>query len=514
MDFLRAYLEKAREIFNGLTRNQKIGAGAGAGALLLIIVLFATSGEKEDVAYRPLYTDIDLKEAGQVANRLREMNQDFQLGADGSLILVPEKDRLKLRNILAADGYPKTGYIGYEVFDDIPLGITEFLQQVKLQQALEGELKKTILQLDQVEDVRLHVVMPKPSLFTDQQKPTTASIMLRLRPRMKLEQSQVEAIQHLVASSVEGLETKNITVVDSEGNMLSDEVDPLARMTSKQIEAQRNVEKYLEREVQNTLDLVLGPDQAKLKVSVDLDFDQKQEEIELYDPATAVLRSEERSEEQSAEAGTSERSVSNYEINRTIRRVTGAPGAIRRISASLMVNDKVPDVVNTVDTDNPIYRQRTPEEITYIADIVRGALGMSDPRGDQLKTSTFVFAIQDLRFVAEKKRKQEERNELIMSIVLNVAKGIAIVIALLVLRAIIGAIGRGVAREEEIAMEAQRELAADDAGEELPETPHEIILGRIAQLISERPEDAAKLIRTMLIEDAQNRARQSSKVKP
>ena len=117
----------------------------------------------------------------------------------------------------------------------------------------------------------------------------------------------------------------------------------------------------------------------------------------------------------------------------------------------------------------------------------------------------FVFAIQDLRVVAEEKRQKEERDELITSIVLNVAKGIAIIIALLVLRAIIGAIGRGVAREEEIAMEAQRELEEDEAAEELPETPHEIILGRIALLISERPEDAAKLIRTMLIEDAQSR---------
>ncbi len=512
MDAFRAYLEKAREMFNGLSRNAKIGAGAGVGILIIaIIVMSSSGGGKENLVYRPLYTEIDMKEAGEIANRLREMNQDFKLGADGSLILVPDDDLLKLRNMLAAEGYPKTGYIGYEVFDDVPLGITDFLQQVKMQQALEGELKKTIQQLEQVEDVRLHVVMPKPSLFTDQQKQATASILLKLRPRMKLEQEQVEAIQHLVASSVEGLDPKNITVLDTEGNMLSEEVDPLARMTSKQIEAQRNAEKYLEHEAQSTLDVVLGPDQAKVKVTIDLDFNQVQEEIEIYDPNSAVLRSEERNEEQSAEAGTSERSVSNYEINKTIRRITGSPGQIKRISSSLMINNKVPDQENTIDNENPIYRTRTAEEISYISDIVRGALGMDEQnRGDQLKVSTFVFAIQDLRIVAEKKRKSEERNELITSIVLNVAKGIAIIIALLVLRAIIGAIGRGVAREEEIAMDAQRELQADDAGEELPETPHEIILGRIAQLISERPEDAAKLIRTMLIEDAQNRARQNA----
>lgn len=511
MDAIRAYLEKAREMFEGMGRNQKIAIGAGVGVVLIALIYFASSGGNgEDKVYRPLYSDIDMKEASEIAGRLREMNQDFQLGADGALILVPESARAELRNVLASEGFPKTGYIGYEVFDDVPLGITDFLQQVKMQQALEGELKRTISQLEQVEDVRLHVVMPKPSLFTDQQNPATASIMLNLRPRMTLDKKQVQAIQNLVASSVEGLETKNITVLDNEGNMLSEEVDPLAQLTSKQIEAQRNVEKYMQREVQEILDLVLGPDQAKLKVSVDLDFSQVQEEVERYDPASTVLRSEERNEEQSAEAGTSERSVSNYEIDRTIQRITGAPGRIRRISASLMLNDKVPDPDATTDPEEPVYRQRTAEEMEQFGNLVRGALGMDDNRGDRLEVTRFVFAIQDLRVVAEKKRKEEERNELITTIVINVAKAIAIIIALLVLRAIIGAIGRGVAREEEIAMEAQRELEEDDAGEELPETPHEIILGRIAQLISERPEDAAKLIRTMLIEDASNRQRQSS----
>jgi flagellar M-ring protein FliF len=511
MDAIRAYLDKAREMFEQMGRNQKIGVGAAAGVVLLALIYFAASGTGgEDKVYRPLYTNIDIKEAGEITSRLREMNQDYQLGSDGSLVLVPESDRNEVRNILATEGFPKTGYIGYEVFDNMPLGITDFLQQVKMQQALEGELKKTLSALEQVEDVRLHVVMPKPSLFTDQQNPATASILLDLRPRMTLDKQQIQAIQNLVASSVEGLVAKNITVLDNAGHMLSEDVDPLAQMTTKQIQAQRNVEKYMQTEVQEVLDLVLGPDQAKLKVSVDLDFREIQEEVESYNPAATVLRSEERNEESSAEAGTSERSVSNYEINRTIQKITGAPGHIRRISASLMLNDKVPDPDATIDPVNPIYKTRTAEDMLQFSNLVRGALGMDDSRGDRLEVSRFVFAIQDLRVVAEKKKQEEERDELITTIVINVAKGVAIIIALLVLRAIIGAIGRGVAREEEIAMEAQRELQEDDSAEELPETPHEIILGRIAQLISERPEDAAKLIRTMLIEDAANRGRQNA----
>ncbi|MDA0745085.1 MAG: flagellar basal-body MS-ring/collar protein FliF [bacterium] len=509
MENLKQYLEKAQEMWAGFDRNKKIGIAGGAGLLLLLILFFSFSGGKSEVRYFPLYTDLDLKEAGKLTNRLRELNQDFRLGGDGTIILVPEEDRLTLRATLAFEGFPKTGYIGYEVFDEVPLGMTDFLQQVKYQQALEGELKRTIGHLEQVDDVRLHVVIPEASLFTEQQKPTTASILLKTRPRMKLSSEQIEGIQRLVASSVEGLAFENITVLDNEGNLLSREVDPLARLTSKQIEVQRNVEKYLEQRVQQKLNHVMGPDQAVVTISTELNFDQTSVEETLFNPESQIAIAEDRSEESSAEAGTKERTTTNFEINRTIRRITGAVGAIKRLSISLTVNSRIP-VIGTPEDEDTQFRDRTPEEIEEVANVVRGAAGLDNTRGDLLTISKFPFAVTDLRAHAERKRKQEERDELITSVVLNVAKAIAIVIALLVLRAIIGAIGRGVAREEEIAMEAQRELDEDDVSEELPETPHELLLGRIAQLISERPEDAAKLIRTMLIEDAQARSRQGA----
>ena len=508
MEQLKEMLAKFQETFEGLDRNKKLMAAGGAGAVVVVILILSLSGGGEtDVRYLPLYTELDMKEVGQLTTRLQEMNQDFTLGGDGTIILVPEEDRLRLRASLAADGFPKTGLIGYEVFEETPLGMTEFLQQVKFQQALEGELKRTLLELEQVEDVRLHVVMPEPSLFTDQQQPATASIMLKLRPRMNLDQSQIEGIQRLVASSVEGLEFENITVVDNAGNLLSEEIDPLARLTSKQIEVQRNVEAYLEARAQSAMDHVLGPDQALVKVTVDMNFDQREETIETYDPASSVLRSEESTEESSAEAGTKERRTSNWEVNRSIQRITGSVGSIRRISVSLTVNARVPVAPPEGETEVQ-WRTRTPQEMEDVAKVARGSLGLDETRGDLLAISSFEFAVTDIRAQEELRRQKEERDELITSIVLNVAKAIAIVIALLVLRAIIGAIGRGVAREEEIAMEAQRELEEEEVAEELPETPHELLLGRIAQLITERPEDAAKLIRTMLIEDEQQRQRQ------
>lgn len=510
LDNLREYLNRLMEMWSATDRNRKIAVAGGAGLIVVVLMVLTFSGGEREVRYLPLYTDMDLKEAGQIASRLDEMGQDYRMGGDGSVVMVPETDRLSLRATLASEGFPKTGLIGYEVFDEVPLGMTDFLQKVKLQQALEGELKRTILKLEQVEDVRLHVVIPEPSLFTDQEKPTTASIMLKLRPRMDLSKEQIEGVQRLVASSVEGLSFRNITVLDTEGNLLSVEVDPLARLTNKQLEVQRNVEQYLERRAQQTLDHVLGPDQALIAVSVELDFDQRTEEVTIYDPESTVLRSEERSEESSAESGTKEHSTSNWEVNRTIRRITGAVGAVKRLSVALTVNARVPVTEAIVAGEEEQFRQRTPDEQAQVVELVRGAVGFDEGRGDQLSVASFEFAVTDIRAQEELRRQKQERDELITSIVLNIGKAIAIVIALLVLRAIIGAIGRGVAREEEIAMEAQRELEEDEVSEELPETPHELLLGRIAQLISERPEDAAKLIRTMLIEDAQQRARQTT----
>lgn len=506
MDVFKDYIDKVKAMFDEMDGKKKMAIGGGAGALLLVVLFLSMSGgDGGNVEYLPLYTDIDMKEAGELASQLREMNQDFKLGGDGSIVMVPEQDRLILRNALAAEGFPKTGFIGYEVFDEVPLGMTEFLQEVKHQQALEGELKRTILQLDQVEDVRLHVVMAKQSLFTDEEKPATASIMLNLRQNMRLSRPQIQGIQRLVASSVEGLDPNRITVVDNLGNMLSEEMDPLARITAKQLEIQRDVEAYLENRTQGILDRVLGPDQAFVRISAELDFDQREETVQTYDPNQKVTRSEQRSEESSAEAGTKESTVSNYEINSSISRITGTVGGLKRVTAALMINEQKPLI--GLEPGEWETEPRTPGDYEQITDIVRGAIGYSDERQDLLTVSTFLFATQDVKRAAAKEQQDEETKELVMTIVFQVAKGIAIVAALLILRAIIGAIGRGVAREEEIAMEAQRELEEDDTGEELPETPHEIILGRIAQLISDRPEDAAKLIRTMMIEEAQQQNR-------
>ncbi len=175
----------------------------------------------------------------------------------------------------------------------------------------------------------------------------------------------------------------------------------------------------------------------------------------------------------------------------------GIPNRIKWLMVGLLCLVLWPAVTPAQRT----YRTRTPEEIAGAGRGARGALGIDQRRGDRLHVATFPFPGAKLRAKAERKRKEEAFQELVTTVILNVSKGVAVVLALLVLRAITGAIGRGVAREEEIALEAQRELEAEGEGEELAETPHEILLSRISRLIVERPEDSARVIQTLLIED-------------
>lgn len=495
MENLRVYIDKAMAFWNGLGRPQKIAVAAGAGVLLLLLILFSFRGE-EKVVYAPLYTDLEPSEAGQVVLRLRQMNEPYQLLGGGSVVMASEKHVDDLRVTLASEGLPQSGLIGYKLFDEAKLGMTEFLQKVNNQRAMQDEIAKTLSKIQWIQGTpRVQLSIPEPSLFTEAEKPVTASIMLPTKRGFRPEQNQIQGVALLVARSVPGLQENNVTIVDNTGRLLTEESDPLARQASKQMEMQRNVESYLEKKASAILEKVTGkPDNFSVKVSVDLNFDQAEKTIESYDPNATVLRSEERNEESSAEAGTKERTISNYEINKTIAKVVSAPGVINRRSVSVALD-------TPIDPQTNLPAPRPPAEIAKIQNTIMAAVGYN--------TATDQFQLQELLFDRTARAREEdeqhasERKQLVTEIVLNVAKGVAIIIALLVLRAIIGAIGRGVAREEEIAAAAVEGVAEEAAAEIIPETPHEITLGRIAQMISERPEDAARLIRTMLLEEAQ-----------
>ncbi len=255
---------------------QKIGAIGGAVVLVVgLAIAFMSGGDEGDWDAAILYANLDYAEAAEVTTRLVGMGYQYKLTEDASTITVPKDDVRQLRLMLAGEGFPKSGHIGYEIFDDAQLAMTDFLQRVNLVRALQGELEQTLGELDGVRTARVHLVTPEPSLFTEEQNPVTAAVTLTLVAGFDLKPRQIEAVGYLIASSVEGLDIANVVIVDSEGNMLSEERDPLAKAASRQFEQQQQVERVLERKVQTLMDEVIGANRSRVRINVLLDFSQK-----------------------------------------------------------------------------------------------------------------------------------------------------------------------------------------------------------------------------------------------
>ena len=476
----------------------------GISVLLVLFIGFVASsgvsdgdGEWEG---RILYANLEFDEAAEISNRLRIMEVPHRLTPDATTILVPEDQYMDLRITLAGEGFPKSGRIGYEIFDEAQLAMTDFLQQVNYQRALQSELEETLVRIDGIRDARVHLVIPEPSLFTEEQNPVTASVQLSLKGSIKLKPERVDAVSYLVSASVEGLNTENVVITDAGGNLLSEEKDPLVKMANKQFEMQQQVEQALEKKVQTLMDQVIGTDRSRVRINVQLDFSRTNIQNEIFEPgASQVVISEETNETSSAEQGTEEQAIRNYEVNRRIENIVGAVGAVKRISMALTV-DKT-KIIQDNNTKEYIEEDRTEEEIQQLSQLAQEAIGLDEARGDKIEVFAMNFdKTQDIQ--AREEVEAAARQEFWTDIAINVAKVLGIIAALVTLRFIIQAIGRGVGVEEEL--EVLGEISADVEEEdfERPETPHEMILGRVQHIVRERPEDAAKLIRTMLVEES------------
>ncbi len=498
-DQIAGISERPKEWWTEAPQGQKMGAAGGAVALVIAIVvgIMSMAGGEEDWSPAILYTDLDYWEAAEITNRLTALGIPYKLTQDATAITVPD-DQVRDLRPLAGDGYPKSGTIGYEIFDEAQLAMTDFLQQVNHRRALQGELEKTLSGIEDVRNARVHLVMPEQSLFSDDQDPTTASVTLTLASGSQLRKRQVESIGFLVSASVEGLHFEDVVIVDSEGNLLSEEVDPLAQAASRQFEQQQKVEQVLQTKVQTLLDEVIGKNRSKVRINVSLDFSRRTTETSTVEPgATQVVLSEETNEKNSAEQGTEENAVRNYEVNRLIESTIGSVGMVSKLSMALTV-DKT-KVIHDVETNEFREVDRDEEEINRLEALAKQSIGFDETRGDEVT----IFALRfdkSQEIQAKETAVTEERREFWTGVAINVAKVLGILAALITLRFIIQAIGRGVGVEEEI--EVLGEVSDIEEEEfERPETPHDIILSRVQQMVRERPEDAAKLIRTMLVED-------------
>lgn len=391
MDGLRHIIDTARTRLGALTFNQKVLLGAVATASVISVAVFSLWLQQEEMAV--LFTGLGPEDAAAALEELAKQDVPSELANGGTTILVPagQKDRLRLE--LTTKGIPSSGTVGFEIFDGKQYGMTEFLQNVNFKRALEGELVKSIETLQGIQSARVHLVLPKPTIFQREAAQATASVVLRLGRQARLAESQIAGIQSLVAGSVENMETANVTVVDQHGKVLSAAVrdDDLGR-SEDQLALRKEVEAHLAEKATSMLDRVLGPGRSIVRVDATLNFEKIDREREIYDPATAVVRSEVRTESSTPEDGTSEQSETNYEINRTVERIVGQTGGISTLSVAVFVDGHY---APAADGGEPVYQPLADDELGQLRRIVQTAVGLNAVRGDQIEVVNMQFRQQD-----------------------------------------------------------------------------------------------------------------------
>ncbi len=418
-------LNQLNRLNAALTLNQKISIATLALAVLMGMGYLVYVMSQED--YQTLYSSLNAEEANTVINRLKDQKVPYQLQDGGKSIRVPASRVDELRIQLASEGLPQSGKIGFEIFDKTNLGMTEFLEKVSYKRALEGELARTILSLKEIAQVRVHLVLPKESLFQEKAEPTKASVVLKLNAGKVLNDTMVSGIVHLVSSAVEGLTPQNVTVVDSSGRLLSArQASPDEALTNAQLEIKAQAEKDFTKKIVNILEPIVGEGKVKADTSVTLNFSRIEQTEEKFDPQGTAIRSQTKSEERSqpgasgAAAGvpgtksnqatpapniipinsrgpnsfTKTNELTNYEVSKLVRHTIEPFGDIKRLSVAVIVDDaakmeKGPDgrmIKKNVS--------RNADEIKKIKDLVIAALGVDSNRGDVLTVENIAFDTQ------------------------------------------------------------------------------------------------------------------------
>ncbi|KJR98225.1 MAG: hypothetical protein VR68_11050 [Peptococcaceae bacterium BRH_c4a] len=506
------------ERWRALNQTQKAIAilaatGVLAGLIVLNQALFRTP-------YAPLFTGLDPKDAGTISEELKKEKIPYQITNQGKTIEVPEKMVYETRIKIASNGALYSNGVGFELFDQKKFGVTEFEQQVGYQRALQEELRRTIIQVEAVEQARIHLVMPKKSLFLNDQTEPSASIALKLKPAVKISGENVKGIVELVAGSVEGLKPENIHVIDMQGNSLSDGLKlgdksaSLTKATADRNEIRRAFEKELETRVQGMLRQILGPGMAVAMVTAEIDFDQQQYKSTSYDRGQ-VLSEHNISETGNGPGGaggspgtdsdlpgksipaaggggggssfSKEETTTNFQVPAKEETVVKAPGSPKRLSVSVVLNGN--------------YSQA---EIQQVRDVVSAAIGYNTARGDQITVSSMAFDDTEKKEIgaelAKQKTMEEERTRNVTMAVIGLS---AFVLLALVLKYISRLLRKRAERLEENRRleEEARKQALLDAQEEKLEFPK--IASRqdeLRDIASDNPDGVAEILKLWLKE--------------
>ena len=526
--------ERLLQFWNRFEGRQKYALIGGFLALIALIVgISFWYGSKPEMV--PLYTNLESKDAGEIVASLKESGIEYSLEEtrDGTTIYVLPKNVLETRMNLATAGLPR-GNKGFEIFDDSKIGTTEFQNRVNYLQAIQGELARTIEQLDKVAKARVHIVMPEDSLYKKNEKPATASIMLVIRGDEPLKRREVNGIVNLVANSVQTLTPNNITVVDETGKILNEEEDEdlekqkrMSMQSDLQLKLTKAVRNNLQDNVQSMLDDALGEGNAYVRVSVELDFDDKEINRQTFTPVVddaGIIRSQqdvsesyngtsttpggaagvesnvpgyvEEEGEANAEYERKE-STKNYEINEENQKIIASHGSIKRLTVAVLVDDSI-----------------TEEQQEGLVRLVSSAAGIDLDRGDTVSVEVLPFSTD----VRERKTLEEIKAEELRSRTFYMELGFLLLLLSFIAggflmyrnkrlreREIEAEIARREEEERQRLEAERRDLEAQQRAAEEKMTPEERQSRNekelIQSLIDQRPQEVAMLLKTWLAED-------------
>ncbi|MDU4842017.1 flagellar basal-body MS-ring/collar protein FliF [Leclercia sp. TB492] len=430
---------KSLEWMSRLRANPKVPlivAGAAAIAIVVAMVLWAKQPD-----YRTLFSNLSDQDGGAIVTQLTQMNVPYRFSDNGGALEVPADKVHELRLRLAQQGLPKGGAVGFELLDQEKFGISQFSEQVNYQRALEGELARTIETLGPLKSARVHLAMPKPTLFVREQKAPSASVTVNLQPGRALDEGQISAVVHLVSSAVAGLPPGNVTLVDQMGRLLTKSNTSDRDLNDAQLKYATDVENRVQSRIEAILGPIVGTSNVHAQVTAQIDFADKEQTEEQYRPngdaAQAVMRSRQVNENlqiggpnaggvpgalsnQPAPANTapinapaqnqqngqqgaqqqqtaaaanagprtsSRNETTNYEVDRTIRHTKMNTGDVQRLSVAVVVNYK------TLPDGKPL--PLTTEQMKQIEDLTREAMGYSEKRGDTLNVVNSPFSAVD-----------------------------------------------------------------------------------------------------------------------
>ena len=377
--------------------------------------------------YKVLYSNLSDRDGGAIITALQAANVPYKLSEGGGAILVPSDQVAEMRLRLASQGLPKNGSVGFELMDNQKFGISQFAEQVNYQRALEGELEKTIESIESVKSARVHLAIPKPSVFVREREAPSASVMVNLYPGRVLDEGQVAAISHMVASAVPDLPVHNVTIVDQDGNLLT-QPSAGAGLDASQLKYVRQIERDTQARIDTILAPLFGAGNARSQVSADVDFSKLEQTAESYGPNSNPQQAAIRSQQSSTATELSQGGASgvpgalsnqppqpaaapvtagngapgqpsgtpvsdhrdtttNYELDRTVRHYQQAPGDIKRLSVAVVVNYQPQVDAKGHATMKPL----TPEKLAQVQQLVKDAMGFDAKRGDSVNVVNAAF---------------------------------------------------------------------------------------------------------------------------